>query len=199
MKKKWPLLLLIPLLLILIALFAVYIFKGPRKIKNESIGREYTFQNIQFDMISSDFKPNQEGYEELVERGVENIITYENTSGNTMIIIKNENRDFFDEIITPIQNPINLIRLEREMLKTKDPETGYQAQKYKIILFEGNDKKAMLHYSINQENKTLRSIDVLIGNEYYTISLIGEELEADAYEIIRTVNIKDYLSNLSIL
>lgn len=67
--KKWPLFLLFPLLLILLGSLILTLAFRPKPIENESIGTEYSFQTIQFNMISNDFKPLEEVSQEFKARG----------------------------------------------------------------------------------------------------------------------------------
>lgn len=171
---------LISSILLLITLSLGLYFQGkPKSIINEYDGTDYTFQDIQFDMISDDFSPLQDIYDEYKEQGIDSLIQFENPEGKNMIIVKEEISNAY---ITPeeLKNPFNIIKLQIQAILNP----------LKIELWESDSKIIIYSKTIDYEGIT-HSMDIFIGNNYYSISLYGDNLEMDVDEIIRTVNIKD--------
>lgn len=196
MKKKWSLFLLISLLVILSALLAASFWVRPKEILNESIGTQYTFQDIQFDMISTDFEVLEEAYEEFVKLGQENVIVYENSSGGRMVVMNSGEPSFFHEEMKFFTNPVYIVYLSifkpKEIAKYSDmaEELNNDFIKYKVTTHYSDEKEIVYKFSRDSENLVIHSLDILLNEKFYTIILTGDNLTGDAKEIIRSVNLK---------
>jgi hypothetical protein len=194
--KKWSLLILFPLLLILIGLLTLTLAFRSKPIENETIGTEYSFQNLQFNMVSNDFKLLEEAYEEFVELGEENVIVYEDSSGRRMIIMKGKNINLFKEKVKFFTNPLYIAYLEiftsediSRYSELADENENFRSFAAKV--YESETKLIIYKFSETEERVIMHTIDVLQNNTLYSILLYGGNLKSDAYEIIRSVNIKE--------
>jgi len=197
MKKKWPLFILFPILLILISILALYIWRSPKKIKDEYIGTEYTFKDIQFDMVTDDFKVNQEAQETFDKRENENVVLYDNEDGDRLLIMRyddSETLEFNQMEWKEYRNPLRVIYYEtisKDAIEEASEilsERGIEITKYKIKTFYGENKKIIYKTIFHSDNSITRYLDVLFENVTYTISVSSQEADDDIQEIIKSIN-----------
>jgi len=197
MKKKWPLFILIPLLLVLLGLLTIYIWKSPKRIKNESIGTEYSFQDIQFDMVSDDYIRIQELYEELEDIESENFEVYSNTDKQMMFITLMPDPDDLYIFYNELKDPRKIFSFNSE---SPDKIAGYseymqdnnvEISYYNTSLLYSDTKEIIyIYYQMTDESEHA-SLYILMNGKGYEISLVNRNVQANALEIIRTVNLKD--------
>mgnify|MGYP001151621863 CR=1 FL=1 len=196
MKKKWPLFILFPLLLVLLLLFSLYLWKSPKKIKGEYIGNYYQLQQIQFNTISKDLTLDDETQKIFQDKGYYNVEYYSNSNDGRIVILKGgaETFDLINKEWNQLQNPFKLIYLQ-DFLKNnlrQDSEVlsenNEDVIKYRIQTFYKDNIKIIYNYNLTENNLEIRYLDILLNDSVYTILVRTNNGEADIQEIIKSIN-----------
>jgi hypothetical protein len=196
MEKKWPLFILFPLLLILTASLLIYLWKGPKKIKDEYIGTQYQFQDIQFSTISKDLILDEEMQKTFENEGYYNIAYYSNTNDERIIVFKAEDETFesINKEWNQLQNPLKIIYMENFLKKNLSQDSQYFQEnnedvlKYRIQTFYKDNVKIIYNYELTKSNLEIRHLDILLNNSAYTIIVKTNNEEQDVQEIIKSIN-----------
>jgi hypothetical protein len=197
MKKKWPLFILIPILLMLIFLLCTTLWLEPKEIKNPSTGTYYSFKDIQFNTLSNDFIPMEKIYEELAGVDTSTMPIFENPDRDRMFVtIMPESEDYY-RMYDALQNLFEKLYFIKNIPNRTENYSEYMSGNdlsythFDIkTLYKGDIKVIRQYREINESHEALEFY-ILTDGDCYSIYLAGTDINADGEEIIRTVNIKN--------
>lgn len=189
MKKKKILFLSILLVFIVSISLLIYFFNKPESIKSEIIGTEYGTEDIQFDLVSDTFPTIPKDVIENEDK----VLTTFVSSDNRIIMISSIDKENLFIDFNYIDNPFYLFQEE-----VKGTYLLFSLKDFRLAaikVFHGEDKDIVYYYARGSEDdgSFSRYIEVLADDLYYSITLANYDsesnVEADAYEIISSVNI----------
>ena len=151
----------------------------PSKIKAETRGTQYTFEDISFNLAKTDMEfPDQETLTKLKQYKSGDLFLLMSDSNDKLIIIKSEeNTNRVKELFNYLKNPFKHRSLE---LKTQTL----------FWLFSGQDKTIIQSTIIS--DAFICNLDIKIGNQYYSAIFTGDNwTDADIDEFMRTVSLNN--------
>lgn len=110
--------------------------------------------------------------------------------------MKGQDIEFFNESVNFFTNPLYIAYLE---IFTSEDISKYSAladenenfRSFATKVYESETKQIIYTFSESEDGVVIHTLDVLQNNSLYTIILYGKDLDSDAREIIRSVNIKE--------
>ena len=191
MKKKTSLFLIILLILFTLGALLIYLFNKPTPIVDEAVGTQYSTEDIQFDLISETFSTIPSDVIKHEEKALTNFVS----SDNKIIMISSMDRSdlFIDyELIT---KPLYIFK--EEFIETCGMFSSGDWRFAIIKVFNGENKNITYYYlkGAEEDGTFSRTMEVSMNDSYYLITLGNynseDDIEADAYEIMRSINIKN--------
>lgn len=175
MKKKALIISLSIVVVILSLILYIFYDTSPKQIENEEIGTMYSFDIIQFNLLSNDYKINQEFYDIAKEEGYDfssSNLFLTNSNDLEHIIISKSSEETFNLYYMSSQKPF--LKQISEILTLG-----------KRIVYTGNNKICILNKST-----VTPSLEIKIGSSYYSFLLGLNADPQNLFEFMRTVNIK---------
>lgn len=197
MRKKWPLFVLIPLLIVFILSLTIYLLKSPKEVNDGYIGTQYIFQDLQFNTVSTDFALDEEVQNNFEEAGYYNVAYYSDPDEGRIVIFKtgDETFELIDEEWNQLQNPFKLIYMENFLKNNVEQDSEILSEndeeliKHRIQLFYKENISIIYNYELTKSNLEIRYLDILLNDSVYTILVRTSTGEEDIQEIIKSINL----------
>lgn len=149
----------------------------PKKIQNETVGTQYSFDAISFNLARTDMSlPDAEILSQIKgEAGSSFFILMSDNNQKLMIINSEKNSAFVEELLNKVQNPFKYGGLALET------QTWFW-------LFKGNEKTIV--QSITIADEFILNLDIKLEDRYYTAILTGDSwTDNDISEFMRSITL----------
>jgi hypothetical protein len=182
-------------------LFATYLSIGaiPMKIENEYTGDMYSFEEISFNLSSTEYEKSPDPITILSGEPERITTTFSNSKGEEKILVsQTSNANYikvFNKSLRDLQNPFKnrfVVRNIKRDIKSGTPAIGLKGLAITDIVVQvhkGENKTFILNKTTFSDNSMHYSAEGKIENNYYHISLLEDADPENIYEFMRSVTI----------
>ena len=149
----------------------------PKKIQNETIGTQYSFDEISFNLARTDMSlPDEETLSKIQEETDSSLFMLISDDNQKLMIINSEkNSVFVEELLNKAQNPFKYggLAIETQTL---------------FWIFKGNEKTIVQSITIAEE--LILTLDMKLKDKYYTAVFTGDNwTDEDISEFMRSISL----------